>query len=70
MRSHLRPDVDFPSTLVEEEHVLYEDQAVDLRHGRKETVEDARGLEGLEVSGAGAPSRGGECHDEEVEHDR
>lgn len=70
MRSHLRPDVDLSSTLVEKEHVLYEDQAVDLRHGRKEAVEDARGLEGLEVTGPGAPSCGGECDDEKVEHDR
>lgn len=55
---------------MEKEYVLYEDQAIDLRHGRKEPVEDARGLEGLEVGGPGAPSCGGDRDDEEVEHDR
>lgn len=54
---------------MKEEQILNKDQAVDLRDGGEEAVQDAGGLEGLEVAGAGAPGGGGEGDDEEVEGD-
>lgn len=53
---------------MEEKHVLDEDQAVHLRNSREEAVQNPRGLEGLEVRRAGAPSSCSERDNQEVKH--
>jgi len=55
---------------MEEEHILDEDQAIDLRHSREKTIEDASSLERFEVGSPGAPSGCGEGDDQEIEHHR
>lgn len=65
----LRPNVDLPGPLVEEEHVLDEHHTGGLRTSGKEAVQDAGAHERFKGRGGSAPDGRGQGDDEEVEHD-
>lgn len=64
-----RPDIDFTSSFVEEEHVKYEHQTTSLSYSAEEPVQDTSGHEGFKGLRSGAPCRGGSRENKKVEQD-